>query len=101
MAFLTTQISDDVMLMLECETTGAFTKSDLEIRPNPLMAFLNSVDAMAKVSKAIADGVEPAMATTDTKMDVRFGIKVDGNGSVLISKEQTGCQFLVTLQFNG
>ncbi|MFT4626816.1 MAG: hypothetical protein ACI8PZ_005494 [Myxococcota bacterium] len=99
MAFFMTQVTDDVMLLLEAETTGAFSKSDLEIRPNPLMAFLNSVDAVAKLGKSFSDGLSPTMETAGCDIDVNFGVKVDGAGSVMISKEANTCQFNVTMRF--
>ncbi len=99
MAFFTTQVTDDVMLLIEAETTGAFSKSDLEIKPNPLMAFLNSVDAVAKLGTAFSDGLSPTMESAGCDVEVLFGIKVDGNGSVMISKESNVCQFQVTMKF--
>lgn len=99
MAFFMTQVTEDVMLLLEAETTGAFSKSDLEIRPNPLMAFLNSVDAVSKLGKSFSDGLSPTMETAGCDIDVTFGVKVDGNGSVMVSKEATSCQFNVTMRF--
>jgi hypothetical protein len=101
MAFFITQISDDTEMFIEAETTGAFTKSDLEVRPDPLKAFLNTVDAAAKLGVAFSDRLTPTMAATNSNVDVRFGLKVDGNGSVMISKEATLCQFQVTIRFNG
>jgi len=101
MAFFITQISDDTEMLLEAEPTGAFSKSDLEVRPDPLKAFLNTVDAAAKLGVAFSDKLAPTMASTNSDVDVHFGLKVDGNGSVMISKESTGCQFQVTLRFKG
>ena len=101
MAFFITQISDDTEMLIEAETTGAFTKSDLEIRPDPLKAFLNSADAAAKLGLAFSERLAPTMAATHSDVDVHFGLKVDGNGSVMISKESTGCQFQVTLRYKG
>ncbi len=101
MAFFITQISDDTEMLIEAETTGAFTKSDLEIRPDPLKAFLNAVDAASKLGLAFADRLRPTMASTRSEADVHFGLKVDGNGSVMISKDSSECQFQVTLRFKG
>ena len=100
MAFLVTEISDDVTLMLECETTGAFSKSDMEVRPNPLMAFRNSLDMIGKIGVAFAEQVGPAMAAADAEMDVKFGVKVDGQGAVMVSMRSEECQFNVTMRFS-
>lgn len=98
MAFIMTQVSDDVMMLLECETTGAFSKSDLEIKPNPMMAFLNSVDAIAKIARSVGDGVAPGLLESGCDVDVQFGLKIDGAGAVMISQDSSG-QFKVNLKF--
>jgi hypothetical protein len=94
-----TQVTDDVMLLLEAETTGAFSKSDLEIRPNPIMAYLNSIDTVAKMGSSFSSGLSSTMETAGCDIDVTFGVKIDGAGSVMISKEQQVCQFNVTMRF--
>ena len=99
MAFFMTQVTDDVMLLLEAETTGAFSKSDLEIRPNPIMAYLNSIDAVAKLGNSFSSGLSSTMESAGCDIDVTFGVKIDGAGSVMISKEQQVCQFNVTMRF--
>ena len=43
MAFFLTQITEDTEMLIETETTGAFNKSALEVRPDPKKAFLNTV----------------------------------------------------------
>lgn len=100
MAFIMTQVSDDVMMLLECEMTGAFSKSEMEIKPNPMMAFLNGVDAMAKIARSVGDGVVGPMLEAGCDMDVTFGIKIDGAGAVLIAQDHNLCQFKVNLKFS-
>jgi len=39
------------------------------------------------------------METAVCTIDMQFGIKVDGNGSVMIAKEMAGCQFRVAMAF--
>ena len=99
MAFFLTQITEDTEMLIETETTGAFNKSALEVRPDPKKAFLNTVDACNKLGLALAEQLQDTMDETGCAIDMQFGIKVDGNGSVMIAKEMSGCQFRVALAF--
>jgi len=99
MAFFLTQITEDTEMLIETETTGAFNKSALEVRPDPKKAFLNTVDACNKLGVAFSDQLRETMDSTGCSIDMQFGIKVDGNGSVMIAKEMAGCQFRVAMAF--
>lgn len=99
MAFFLTQITEDTEMLIETETTGAFNKSALEVRPDPKKAFLNTVDACNKLGVALSDQLREMMESTGCSIDMQFGIKVDGNGSVMIAKEMAGCQFRVAMAF--
>lgn len=99
MAFITSELNDDAIMMVECETTGAFSKSDLEIKPNPLMAFKNATALIGDVGKVVAESVQAKFKDTDANMQVRFGVKIDSMGSVLVSQQGDACQFSVTITF--
>lgn len=100
MAFFMTQVTEDTEVFLETETTGAFNKSALEVRPDPRKAFLNTVDACNKLGIALAEQLHETMETARCDIDMSFGIKVDGNGSVMIAKEMANCQFNVAIHLH-
>ena len=98
MPVFVTQLEGDTMMLLEAETSGAFAKSELEIKPNPMAAFDNSVALMGTIGRIMSErlaaefgggGVEKAV--------VSFGIKVDGAGSVMLAQETDKAQFALTL----
>lgn len=98
MPVFVTQLEGDTMMLLEAETSGAFAKSELEIRPNPMAAFDNSVSMIGTIGRIIADRVaaEYSGGAIETAV-VRFGVKVDGAGSVMVAQEGDKAQFTVTL----
>lgn len=93
-----TQVEGDTMMLLEAETSGAFAKSELEIRPNPMAAFDNSIDAIGRVGRILAERIQAQYAGTGIdSAEVTFGIKIDGTGAVMISQENERSQFTVKI----
>jgi hypothetical protein len=98
MPVFVTQIEGDHLMLLEAETSGSFGKSDLEIRPNPMAAFDNSMDAMGQIGRIVAQRVQAQYAGTGIeKAEVTFGIKIDQAGAVMIAQESERSQFTVKL----
>jgi hypothetical protein len=98
MPVFVTQLEGDTMMLLEAETSGAFAKSDLEIRPNPMAAFDNSVALIGTIGRIIGDRITNEYAGGGIEAaEVRFGVKVDGAGSVMLAQEGDKAQFVVKL----
>lgn len=98
MPVFVTQLDGDKMILLEAETTGAFAKSDLEIRPNPMAAFDNAVDAVGTIGTILSDRIRDKFAGTPIETAaVTFGVKVDQAGAVMIAQEHDSAQFTVSL----
>jgi len=89
------------LMLLEAETTGAFSKSELEIKPNPLQCYKQSISAIGDIAKIMATQIGEATRGSGANVEVTFGIKIDGNGSVLISSMTSNCQLTCTLKFDG
>lgn len=93
-----TQIEGDHIMLMEAETSGAFAKSDTEIRSNPMAAFENGVDAIGRIGRVISDRLHSQYAGTMIEhVDVTFGVKVDQAGAVMIAMENEAAQFTVKL----
>ena len=100
MAIFMTQIEGDTMMLVETETTGTFAKSDMEIKPNPMAAFHNSLDMASTMGRVIASRVSEQLAGSGVNnAEVQFGIKIDQFGSVLLAQEAEKCQFMLRLSF--
>lgn len=98
MPVFTTQLEGETLMLIEAETTGAFAKSDLEIRPNPMAAFHTAVVAMGTMGRVMSARIQKEYAGRGiTSAEVSFGVKVDQAGSVMIALEAEKAQFIVKL----
>ncbi len=98
MAQFVTQIEGEYMLMVEAETSGAFAKSELEIKANPMTAFDTSIGAITRIGRVLSDRVRTALKGTGTeRAEIVFGIKCDQVGSVMIAQENEKAQFTVRM----
>lgn len=100
MATYLSQTPDGGELMVEVETTGAFAKSDLEVEVSPATAYQNGLAAIGQVGAHLAHEVRKQMQGTKSQVEVRFGVKLDGNGLVMLAMSPEGSQFDVTIRFN-
>jgi len=100
MPVFVTQVEGDNLMLMEAETSGAFAKSDTEIRANPMAAFDNAFEAIARIGRAANDRLATmAAGTAIEQVELRFGIKVDQAGAVMIAMENEAAQFTVKLSF--
>lgn len=100
MATFMTELDDagEQMMLLEAESTGAFSKSDLETKPNPLLCYKQSMTAIGTIAKRMALQIGESTKGSGAAVEVSFGIKIDSNGTVMISAN-TNCQLNCTLKF--
>jgi hypothetical protein len=96
MAQFVTQIEGEHLIMVEAETSGAFAKSELEIKANPMTAFDTSISAIARLGRVLSTRLRTDLAGTGTeRAEIVFGIKCDQVGSVMIAQENEKAQFTV------
>lgn len=100
MATYLSQTPDGGDIMVEVETTGAFAKSDLEFEVSPATAYQQGIAAIGRVGSHLAQEVRQHLQGTKSQVEVRFGVKLDGNGMVMLSMTPEGSQFDVTIRFN-
>ena len=93
MAFFKTKLNKTEYVMLEAETSGAFVKSDLEVRPDPETALLTALDTVAKVAVSLGEKMAGATASTE----ITFGVKIQPTGLVLISQRPDDGQISCTI----
>lgn len=98
MAQFVTQIEGDHVILMEAETSGAFAKSDLEIKPNPMGAFHVTLESIGLIGRVAAAKLRETLAGTGTETaELGFGIKCDQMGSVMIAQENEKAQFTVRM----
>jgi hypothetical protein len=97
--FYVTDLDDDTQIVIEAATSGAFAKSDLEVRPNPRLALQNAITTTGQIAQKFATELRPAMAASRAEAEVSFSVKCDHTGLVMIAMNPTEGQFKVTLSF--
>ena len=83
--FYATQLDKDTRILIEADATGAFTKSDLEDRPDPETAVQNAIKTVGKVGAALAQQVGAQFEGTGCAFEVTFSVKVDSYGAVMVA----------------
>lgn len=97
--FYITQLDDQTQIVIEAETSSAFAKSDLEVRPNPTMALENAIRTAGQIARRFATEMRPALAGLNADAHVAYSIKCDHNGLVMLASNPDEGQFRVSLNF--
>ena len=92
--FYPTNLDEKTTLLLETEVSGAFVKSDLEIRPDPETALKNAVVAARTFAEHVATEMRSSLELHKMGMEVRFGVRCDGNGTVMIGQNLGNSQLV-------
>ena len=98
MATFITELNDTTEIVLETETSGAFSKSELEVEASPVKAFQNAAKTIGMVSATMTRLVRENAGPIAGESQVVFGIKIDSNGSVMIASAVAESQFNVSLK---
>lgn len=88
----------DKQILFEAPASGAFSKSDLEVQPDPLRALENIIGLIRDVAEHAGKEIGPALARTGSAMELRYAVRADAFGLVMLSESPTTGQFQVTLK---
>jgi hypothetical protein len=83
----------DTTVVFEAKASGAFSKSDLEIQPDPLGAIMNCVAIIRQFAAAATKELGPVVRSSGAKFELGFAVRADGNGMSMISEEANQGQF--------
>jgi Trypsin-co-occurring domain 1 len=93
-----TELEGDRLILLEAEPSADFNKSELEVRPSPMLAFERSMAAIGEIGRTLSARVRHELDGTGAETaEVTFGVKIDGAGSVMIAQESARSQFAVKI----
>ncbi len=85
-------------VLLEAPASGAFAKSDLEVQPDPLKALENMLILIKQVAVHTGRTVGPALAQANGALEMKFAVRADAFGLVMISEASDVGQFQCTLK---
>ena len=95
--FYQTKLDENTWVQVESEASGAFTKSDLDVRPDPETAVLKAVEQMEMVARFLAQKMTPAVREYGMDAEIAWSMRIDGNGSVMIGQDVARGQLRCTL----
>ncbi len=88
-------------LLLEAKTSGAFAKSEGEIKADPRQAVVNMVQTTKQVAAYVSSQVGPAvMKSPGLSFELVFGVRADVAGLVMIAETPGEGQFQCRLSFS-
>lgn len=98
--FLESRITDKLVLLVEAEAASGIDKSQFAVSPDPDRILERTIE----VIRVCADRMGAALSTAGTPapvtMEVKFGVRVDGNAMVVLSKLASEAQFQVTFRWD-
>ena len=100
MGHIVSRLDEDTIILVETESSGAFNKGDLEVQPEPERAIFATVETVQKLSRVLAAGILPTVRDIRAGgFEIQYGVKIDANGSVVVSSSAAQGKFLVTLRW--
>lgn len=97
--FYEVNFDDETRVLFEGQASGAISKGGRagnDMIPDD--ALDNSLDLLRKVATKLSTEVAPIVDGTYCSVEIEFGIRADGNGTVMIAQDPSIGQFRVTLR---
>ncbi|MFK7931621.1 MAG: hypothetical protein AB8H79_25810 [Myxococcota bacterium] len=96
--FYEVNFDEETRIMFEGQASGAIAKGGQRNSFIPDDALDNCIDVMKKVAMRLATDVAPVIDGTVCSMEVEFGVRADGNGTVMIAQDPRLGQFRVVIK---
>ena len=96
--FYVTDLDDTTQVVIEAETSSAFAKSDLEVRPNPQHALVNAMNTASDFAKRLVLEFREAVDAAGGEAELAFSMKCDHTGLVMIAMNPEEGQLRVSLK---
>jgi hypothetical protein len=96
--FFEVNFDEETRVLLEGAASGAIGKGAGGKDAIPDHALDNIIDLVRRVSAKVATEVAPVVDGTLCTFELTFGVRSDGNGTVMIAQEPENSQFRVTIK---
>lgn len=97
MPFFETRIAEDVTILIDSMSSGAFAKNEVSSGMNPDKAFDNLVIIASNIAKGFGDGMN-ARLPLGGSAELQFGVKCDPSGAVMVATSPNEGQFAITIR---
>lgn len=98
--FLESRINEKLTILVDAETVGGLDKSQFNVNADPDHILDNAMAVMAVCAEKMGAALSTAGKAAPVLMELRFGIKVDSNAVVSISRSLDEAQFQVTFRWD-
>lgn len=89
----------DTQVLLEAPAAGGLAKGSLEVQPDPTKAIENMVDLIKRFAQHSGQAIVPTLRHVGGALEVRFAVRANAAGLVMISESAEIGQFQCTLKF--
>lgn len=96
--FYVTDLDDKTQLVIEAETSSAFAKSDLEVRPNPQHALVNAMETATYFAGRLVNEFRDVVNEAGGEAEISYSMKCDHTGLVMLAMNPEEGQVKVTLR---
>lgn len=96
--FYEVNFDEETRVLMEGQASGAISKGGDSTDFIPDDALDNAIDLIQKVVARVSTEVMPAVDGQLCSMDLTFGVRADGNGTIMIAQTPELGQFKVTIK---
>ncbi len=95
---LESRLDENTTLLIDAEAMGGISKDDVDADFHPDDVFDHVVNTAAVVARKLAEAAARSTEAfpTPTGIDMRFGVRVDSNSVVSVSRNPSQAQFQIT-----
>lgn len=98
---LESRINEKVTLLIDCESVGGVDKNSVGGNSHPDDALNSAVAIIQAAAETLGAGLSLRGSPAPVTMEVKFGVKVDANAIVALSRNLDEAHFQVTLRWDG
>ena len=96
-----TRLDDNTNILIEAPAAGGISKSQTGFSADPDGALTNALELIAQMARKLSVDVGNALDGTGMDFEVKFSVRADGNGIVMVSQHASEGQLQCTLSYKG
>lgn len=98
---LESRVNDKVTLLIDCESVGGVDKNSVGGNSLPDDALKSTIAIIQAAAETLGAGLSLAGSSPPVMMEVKFGVKIDANAIVSLSRNPQDAHFQVLLRWDG
>lgn len=98
---LETRVNDKIKLLIDCESIGGVDKNAVGGNSHPDDAFKSTIAIIQAAAETLGAGLSLEVNPAPVMMEVKFGVRIDANAIVSLSRTLQEAQFQVCMRWDG